>query len=95
MTMQYDVKSVYATASGVLVAGRTRLKQIMYIGNGTAGTIIIYDNDTAASGDILWRFISGTAVQPFQVLIPGEGILAKNGLYVTITNQNAVSILHG
>ena len=94
MTMQYDVKSAYATASGVLVDGRTRLKQIMYIGNGTPGTIIIY-NASAASGEILWRFISGTAVQQFQVLIPGEGILARNGIYVTITNQNAISIIYG
>ena len=95
MTMQYDVKSAYRTTSGAMVAGRTRLKQIMYIGNGTAGTITIYDNASAASGTILWQFISGTAVQPFQVLIPGEGILAANGIYAAITNQNAISVLYG
>lgn len=95
MTMQYDVKSSYRTTSGSMVVGRTRLKQIMYIGNGTAGTITIYDNDSAASGNILWQFISGTAVQPFQVLIPGEGILATNGIYAAITNQNAISVIYG
>ena len=96
MTMQYDVKSAYVSGNtGVLVAGRTRLKQILFIGTGTAGTIKLYDNDSAASGDILFEFKFSTAVQPFQVLIPGEGILAQNGVYLSGTNLSAASICYG
>ena len=96
MTVQYDVKSAYTTsATAALVTGRTRLKQILFIGNGTGGTFTLYDNDSAASGNILFQFKFSTAVQPFQVLIPGEGILAQNGIYLSSTNLSALSICYG
>lgn len=96
MTVQYDVQSAYVAGNtGALYAGRTRLKQIVFLGTGTAGTIIIYDNASAASGNILFQFKFSTAVQPFQVLIPGEGILAQNGLYLSGTNLSAVSVCYG
>lgn len=96
MTMQYDVQAAYtASNTGALVTGRARLKQIVFIGTGTAGTITFYDNASAASGNILWQFKFATAVQPFQVLLPGEGILAQNGIYLSGTNLSAVSICYG
>ena len=96
MTVQYDVKSAYVAGnSGALYEGRTRLKQIVFLGTGTAGTIKLYDNASAASGDILYEFKFATAVQPFQVLIPGEGILAQNGIYLSGTNLSAVSVCYG
>ena len=95
MTMQYDIKSAYATAVGSLYAGRTRLKQVVFLGNGTAGTFTLYDNASAASGNILFQFKFSTAVQPFQILLPGEGILAANGIYADFTNLSAISICYG
>jgi hypothetical protein len=95
MTMQYDVKSAYRTTVGSMVTGRTRLKQIVFLGNGTAGTFTIYDNASAASGNILFQFKFSTAVQPFQILLPGEGILANNGIYADFTNLSAISICYG
>lgn len=96
MTVQYDVQAAYiAGNTGSLVSGRTRLKQVVFLGTGTAGTLILYDNASAASGNILFQFKFSTAVQPFQVLIPGEGILAQNGVYLSGTNLSAVSICYG
>lgn len=96
MTMQYDVLAAYVAGNtGSLVTGRTRLKQICFLGTGTAGTITLYDNASAASGNILWQFKFATAVQPFQVLIPGEGILVQNGVYLSGTNLSATSICYG
>ena len=94
MTMQYDVKSAYATADGQLATGRVRLKSIVFIGTGTAGTFTLYDN-TAASGTVLYQWKFSTAVQPFQVLIPGEGILAQKGIYFAGTNVSAIAICYG
>ena len=74
MTMQYDVKSAHTNTSAVLVAARCRLKQITFNSNGTAGTIILYDNASAASGNILWQFDFGANVISVPVLLPGEGI---------------------
>jgi outer membrane protein assembly factor BamB len=94
MTMQYDVKSAYATADGQLVAGRVRLKSIVFLGTGTAGTFTLYDN-TAASGTVLYQWKFSTAVQPFQILIPGEGILAQTGIYYSGTNVSAIAVCYG
>ena len=95
MTMQYDVKSAYAgTFPAQLFTGRTRLKSIVFIGNGTGGTFTIYDG-TDTSGNIVYQFKYSTAVQPFQVLIPGEGILCEKGIYVVGTTLSALSITYG
>ena len=95
MTMQYDVKSAYSASFPVqLVTGRTRLKSIVFIGNGTAGTFTLYDG-TDTSGNIIYQFKYSTAVQPFQLLIPGEGILCQNGIYVVGTTLTAMSVTYG
>jgi hypothetical protein len=93
--MQYDVKSSYAgTLPAQLYTGRTRLKSIVFIGNGTGGTFTIYDG-TDTSGAIVYQFKFSTAVQPFQVLLPGEGILCQNGVYVVGTTLSAISVTYG
>ena len=42
MTMQFDVKSAYLTATGQFFTGRCRLKNIVFLPNGTAGSIVIF-----------------------------------------------------
>jgi hypothetical protein len=93
--MQTDVKSAHTNTSTVLVSSRCRLKQITFNSNGTAGTIILYDNASAASGTVLWQFDFGANVVSVPVLIPGEGILAYNGIYATLTNANSCTICYG
>ena len=93
--MQTDIKSAHTNTSAVLVNFRTRLKQITFNSNGTAGTLILYDNASAASGTILWQFDFGANVISVPVLLPGEGILAYNGIYATLTNANSCTICYG
>jgi len=95
MTMQYDVKSAYAgTFPAQLVTGRIRLKQMVLVGTGTAGTITIYDG-TDNTGPVVWQQKTSSGVQPFQVLIPGEGILCQTGIYVAVTNITSVTVCYG
>jgi hypothetical protein len=95
MTMQYDVKSATGTTFPVqLFTGRTRLKSIVFLGNGTGGTFTIYDG-TDTTGPVVYTFKYSTAVQPFQVLIPGEGILCQNGVYVVGTTLTSLAITYG
>ena len=95
MTMQYDVKSAYAGSfPAQLYTGRTRLKSIVFIGTGTGGTFTLYYG-TDTTGNIIYQFKFSTAVQPFQVLLPGEGILCSNGIYVVGTTLSAISITYG
>ena len=47
MTMQYDVRTTHSSGSGQMVAYRVRLKNLVYQGSGTAGSIDIFDTTTA------------------------------------------------
>ena len=168
MTMQYDVKGSHLSGSGLMVSGRTRLKNLVYLGTGTAGGVDMFDTTTApvaatyarsaytvtvtstahglvsgqnigitfsvATGvsatagnyvvtkltadtftitDINTGTIAGgtaciystgkwmggynttTGVQPFQVIVPGEGILAQNGIYAVVTNIVFQTVTYG
>jgi len=95
MTMQYDVKSAYSgTFPAQLVSGRTRFKQAVFVGTGTAGTVTFYDG-TDTTGPIIWQGKTSSGVQPFQLLIPGEGIVCATGIYVVATNVTSVSVCYG
>jgi hypothetical protein len=92
--MQYDVKSSYLDDDGVFVAYRTRLKGL-YITVATAGTaLVIYDNASAASGNVIIT-LNTDVVGCHNVTIPGEGILAENGLYLDINGASSVTALYG
>ena len=168
MTMQYDVKGSHNSGTGLLVSGRVRLKNLIYLGTGTAGSIDIFDTLTApvaatyarsgttvtvtstahglvtgqnigitfaaassvsatagnyvitrvdantftltdlnsgtiaggtvctySTGKWLTSYNTGTAVQPFQALFAGEGILAQSGLYAVVTNIAWQTIQYG
>ena len=168
MTMQYDVKASHLSNSGLMVSGRTRLKNLVYLGTGTAGSIDIFDTTTApvtatyarsgytvtvtstahglvsgqnigltfaaatgtsatagnyvvtkltadtftitdintgtiaggtaciySTGKWLVSYNTTTGVQPFQVILPGEGVLAQSGIYAVVTNIVFQTIHYG
>ena len=94
--MQYDVKAANANASAQLVTSRTRLKNLIFVGNGSAGSVTLYDTAAnSATGNVLWQTKTSTGVQPFQLIVPGEGILAQNGIYASLANINTITICYG
>ena len=91
--MQPDVKSLLVAAGntpGALsVSGRVRLKAITIVYGATLGTVVITDG--TSSGATLFSFPAPGAIGVVNILLPGEGILAQNGLYgLTGTNASAV-----
>jgi len=168
MTMQYDVKTSHLSGSGLMVSGRVRLKNLIYLGTGTAGGIDIFDTTTApvtatyarsgytvtvtkvghglttgqnigitfsaassvsavagnyvitvltadtftitdlntgtiaggtacvySTGKFLGGYNTSTGVQPFQVIVPGEGVLAQSGIYAVVTNIVFQTVTYG
>jgi len=94
MSMQTDVKSTYLAADGVVFAGRTRLRGVT-VSVAVAGTaLVIYDNAPAASGTALLT-LSTAIAGSYSVLIPGEGILAQNGLFLDINGAAGVTAFYG
>lgn len=93
-SMQYDVKAVYRTDDGVLVPYRTRVKGA-FIAVSSAGTAaVIYDNAAAASGNVLVT-LPAAAVGQHTVMIPGEGILAENGVFIDINGLASITLFYG
>ena len=94
--MQTDVKAEHSTGSGIIYVGRTRVKAIICLGASTAGDIVLYDNASAASGTELIRFaVPGNANNVVDVILPGEGILAQNGVYAPVPTGYSVTVIYG
>lgn len=94
--MQTDVKSAVcaAGASTTAVSTRTRLKGLT-ISYASGGTVVVTDGNGGAT---LYSFTAPTAVGAvgsINILIPGEGILAYTGLYVTNAAATTASVFYG
>jgi len=96
--MQTDVLSAHLSVAGSYYAGRTRLRGIVIspkastaatfeIRNGSSTGAVLYTMDIASLG----------TPNTFYILIPGEGILASTGLYLTLSvgSVTGITIFYG
>ena len=98
MTMQTDVKSAHRSTAGSYFAERTRLKGFVVTpAISTACTFEIRNG--SASGDVLFTMdiTSQTVANSTYVIVPGEGILASAGLYLTLSvgSLTSLSVFYG
>ena len=96
--MQTDVLSAHLSAAGTFYANRTRLKGIIVAPKAsTAATFEI--RTTSATGPILYTMDIASLGTPNTtcILIPGEGIVAKEGLYLTLSvgSVTGITIFYG
>lgn len=94
-SMQYDVKSVRLSADGQAVGYRVRVKAIYGVAGESAGSVKFYDG-TDTSGELLIDIDTpvGTS-NNFYMMVPGEGVLFRTGVYVDVTNITGVTIYYG
>lgn len=98
MGMQTDVRGITVTGDSTLSPERTRLKGGLIAPTAnTAATVIFYSSPTGTydeNAEILVNFnvASSPSVTPFSIIIPGEGIIAKDGLYVTISTGSVTGV---
>lgn len=84
--MQTDVKSAHLSAAGSYYGGRTRLRGLVVTPKAT--TVATFEiRDGGATGDVLYTMDIPSLSTPttFAIPVPGEGILAKDGLYLTLS----------
>ena len=94
MTMQTDVLASHVEATGTIVSGRVRVKGYQCLSGGTAGDIIFRDG--GATGTIRLQFnIPANTNNPFANLIPGEGILFRTDVHVTLPAAAKVTVFYG
>lgn len=94
--MQTDVKSTNLTASGVVFAGRTRLKSVLFTvtGGTPVNHVKFYDNASGASGTVRVELDASNGSSTY-VLIPGEGVLFNNGIYCDIGDAHSMTAFYG
>jgi len=103
MAMQTDVlltqplgtSNTFKIQSGA-VLGPCRIKAIYGTSATAAGTVVLYDGATSGGTPI------GTISTPkaadqgtYYLLLPGEGILVRTGVYAAITNVDSVMLVYG
>jgi hypothetical protein len=59
--------------------------------SGTSGNIILYDNDSAASGDVVME-VDEKGAGTFGMTVPGDGIIFDNGLYVSLPANTSITV---
>ena len=96
--MQTDVKSAHLSAAGSYYADRTRLRGIVVTPKAT--TVATFEiRDGSATGTVLYTMDIPSLGTPnsFYVLVPGEGILAQSGLYLTLSvgSITGITVFYG
>jgi hypothetical protein len=87
-----EVIAKHLHASGILANCRGRLKGFMVNhDSGTSGNIILYDNDSAASGDVVME-VDEKGAGTFGMTVPGDGIIFDNGLYVSLPANTSITV---
>ena len=102
MAMQTNVLASQArTDDGVLnnyagdPIGRTRVKGIYIVPSGTAGSVVFKDGSTSGGTTKMTINTVASATQPTYLLLPAEGVLFDNGIYVDVTSIGSVMVFYG
>ena len=89
-----DVLSAPSHTSTALVDRRARLRGVVVnTSSGGSGDVIFYDNASAASGTVLLE-VDEKAQGMTDIIIPGDGILAKNGVYVSLPANVTATVFY-
>lgn len=93
--MQTDVLSAHTTGDGTLVTGRVRVKGLIFLGDGTAGDILLKDGGATGTTRIQFN-IPANSNNDVSVLIPGEGVVFYNSVYADMPGTaSSITIFYG
>ena len=98
MAMQTDVKATapltstgpFVTTTGANVTFRTRIKAIYAVCGATAGSVVF-----SSGTETLFTLNTPASGPPIYLLLPGEGILAENGVSGAVTNAASAVVFYG
>ena len=95
MTQPLGSSNTFKMQNGT-VLGPCRIKAIYGTSAAAAGTVVLYDGSNS-SGKPIGTISTPTAANQgtFWILMPGEGVLAKTGLYAVLTNVDSAMVIYG
>ena len=84
MTMQTDVKAVSLAASGAATSFRARLRGCIIEPGSSAGSVTFKDGGSGGTTVLTVNTVANG--EPFNCLIPAEGVLFQTDMYATLSN---------
>ena len=90
--MQTDVKAKSLAASGSVFGERTRVKGLVIEPGTGAGSVVLKNG--GSSGTTVFTINTTANGEPFNVLIPGEGVVFDTDVYATLTDTK-VTVFYG
>ena len=95
LTQPLGSSNPFNTQSGA-VLGPCRIKAIYGTAAALAGTLVLYDG-TDNTGKAIGTISTPTAANQgtYYILMPGEGIVIRTGVYAAITNVDSAMLIYG
>jgi len=84
MGMQTDVMAKSLAASGSVIGNRVRVRGMVIVPGTGAGSVVLKDG--GASGTTILTIPTIANGEPFNVVIPAEGVLFETDVYATLTD---------
>ena len=90
MSFASDVKAKTVTATGDAVNGRTRVQGIYYTCTSTPAAITLKTGGSL--GTEIMEVKTPGAAGAYDIIIPDDGILATDGVHVTLSSNQVLSV---
>jgi hypothetical protein len=90
MSFASDVKAKTVIASGDAVNGRTRVQGVYFTNSATASSFTLKTGGSA--GTTILDIRTPAAAGAYDLIIPDDGILATDGVYVTLADAEVKSV---
>ena len=92
-SMETSTTSGLRTADAAITTRPAKLQTIMLIDGGAGATLTVYDNASAASGNVLFKgFVgAGSSSETFHLTTAVE---ANKGLFADVAGAGAAYIIH-
>lgn len=95
ITQPLGSSNTFKTQSGAVLGG-CRIKAIYGTAAAAAGTVVLYDGASAAGTPIGTISTPAAANQgTYYLLLPGEGVLVRTGVYAALTNVDSAMLIYG
>lgn len=89
--MQTDVSAASASMSSTAVNYRTRVRGLVISPGTSNGSVVLKDG--GASGTTLITIPTVANGEPFNVLIPANGILFENDVYAELSGSGTATVV--
>ncbi len=89
--MQTDVSAASVSTSSTAVAARTRVRGLLVSPGSANGSVVLKDG--GSSGTTLLTISAVANGEPFNVIIPANGVLFETDVYATLSGTGTAAVV--